>query len=65
MIGALYAVEAQIRQRPNSRARHAKREYRLDQAGRSSTAFFDWVDAQFESGAVAEQPADHCAGLRA
>ena len=46
LIGALYAVEAQIRQK--KLRGEAKREYRLDHARPIVDAFFSWVQRKFE-----------------
>ena len=47
MIGALYAVEARIREQ--GLAGEAKREMRQTQAKPLVSRFFDWIDKQFES----------------
>jgi transposase len=53
-IGALYAVEAQIRQR--KLAANAKREYRLDHARPIVEAFFGWVNASSAQGLLPSNP---------
>jgi transposase len=47
MIGALYAVESDIRQQKLSGSR--KRDYRLQQAKPQVERFFIWIDEQFAS----------------